>query len=98
MVGGKGRKYRLIIFIIKHVVKSSNIIVFIYQSGSGCHGNPAHRMVTHLAGVAGQQFPRPVLPPAVRPYPEKDRKRQETPKKTRKRPKKTLFSTEFYII
>ena len=27
----------------------------------------------------------------VRPYPEKDRKRQETPKKT-------LFSTEFYII
>ena len=34
----------------------------------------------------------------VRPYPEKDRKRQETPKKTRKRPKKTLFSTEFYII
>ena len=35
---------------------------------------------------------------AVRPYPEKDRKRLETPKKTRKRPKKTLFSTEFYII
>ena len=26
------------------------------------------------------------------------RKRLETPKKTRKRPKKTLFSTEFYII
>ena len=35
---------------------------------------------------------------AVRPYPEKDRKRQETPKKTRKKTKKTLFSTEFYII
>ena len=35
---------------------------------------------------------------SVRPYPEKDRKRLETPKKTRKRPKKTLFSTEFYII
>ena len=61
MVGGKGRKYRLIIFIIKHVAKSSNITVFIYQSGSGCHGNPAHRMATHLAGLPRQLSPTTCL-------------------------------------
>ena len=43
-----------IIFIMKHVAKSSKYTVFRYQSGSGCHGNPAHQIVTHLAGLPWQ--------------------------------------------